>query len=170
MIHFDIPCFLVFPWTFYPWISWWTLHIFPKKQKQSHLWIKCGWNPQFWKYEMPWNAMKCPQTSPTPKLLSQGTARCLRSSLCPQGSISASGGAWRFSWLQTAASSALASSVPKTCGVSRGFAHGIPWDFEGKTMEKPGKTIDFSTYQGFLHLFPSNSKKTCETKELGDSI
>ena len=42
MIHFDIPCFLVFPWTFYPWISWWTLHKKNKKQKQSHLWIKCG--------------------------------------------------------------------------------------------------------------------------------
>lgn len=49
-----------------------------------------------------------------PETAEPWAARCLRSSLCPQGSISASGGAWRFSWLQTAASSALASSVPKT--------------------------------------------------------
>ena len=159
MIHFDIPCFLDFSVNILPMdflVN--TPYVSTKMPKTitfvDEMWMK---SPIL----KVWNTMKyheMPPKLPTPQAPKLGTARCLRSSLCPQGSISASGGAWRFSWLQTAASSALASSVPKTCGVSRGAlgSHGIlkgkSWKNHGKTWENHGFVCDISGFPAFVSI------------------
>ena len=163
MIHFDIPCFLVFPWTFYPWISWWTLHIFPKKQKQSHLWMKCGWNvdeiPNFESmkcYEMPWNAPKPPKLPSSSPKAPPGVfaAPYVPRDRSPRPAArGASPGSKRLRPLRWPAlcrrPAAFHGALPMG---SHGILKGKPWKNHGKTWENHWFFCDISGFPAFVSI------------------
>ena len=153
MIHFDIPCFLVFPWTFYPWISWWTLHIFPKKTKTITFVDKMWMKSPILKV---WNAMKCHEMppnlpnsqAPLPRHrqvssqlpMSPGIDLCVRRRvallLAPNGCVLCAG-------------QLRAEDLRRFTGLCPWDPMGFWRENHGKTMEKPGKNHWFFYISGF---------------------